>query len=327
MEKFLPAILIIAGGISTGVLLRKLIEHFWPKLTESLPSIRKRIQFTCLAILNPIAFAGAVWILPTGNPGLFLLPVVGLGTLVAGFGGGFLGARLLHLGEPKATTFRMTISFTNLGNIGGLVLFLLSGEAAFALVPFYKLLEETWYYGFLYPYARRKAESLGRIPVATGKRKNELVRALCDPFLFTVLVAVIIGFSANLLGFHRPTWYATVNANIVPFSTFCFLVALGLGLRFSKLGDNLKPALVLVALKYTVMPLAGVAIALLFGFASTPIMLEAVLVLSAMPVAFSAVVPPTLFKLDLDFANTAFLVSVAGLAITVPVLAYLVTKV
>ena len=46
---------------------------------------------------------------------------------------------------------------TNIRNIGGLIVFLLLGEIAYSLVPFYKLLEELWYYGVLLPYARQQA--------------------------------------------------------------------------------------------------------------------------------------------------------------------------
>ena len=48
--------------------------------------------------------------------------------------------------------------------------------------------------------------------------------------------------------------------------------------------------------------------------------LKAVLVLSSMPVAFNALVPPSLYGLDLDLANSCFLVSVLGLAALLPAL-------
>ena len=52
----------------------------------------------------------------------------------------------------------------------------------------------------------------------------------------------------------------------------------------------------------------------------TKLALKVVIILSSMPVAFNALIPPSIYDLDLDLANACWFFTTACLAITLPVL-------
>jgi predicted permease len=96
-------------------------------------------------------------------------------------------------------------------------------------------------------------------------------------------------------------------------------------MRFGRLLEHLKAAGLLLGGRILVVPAFAGLLALLFGLGRTEgaIALKVVLVLASMPVGFLGLVPPSLFKLDMDFANGLWLASNASLAIIVPCLALL----
>jgi hypothetical protein len=48
------------------------------------------------------------------------------------------------------------------------------------------------------------------------------------------------------------------------------------------------------------------------------------MILSSMPVAFNALIPPSIYDLDLDLANSCLLITMALLVIVLPVLLFVV---
>jgi hypothetical protein len=53
--------------------------------------------------------------------------------------------------------------------------------------------------------------------------------------------------------------------------------------------------------------------------------LKVVLILSSMPVGFTAMVPPTIYDLDIDLSNASWIVTNSALIFVVPMLQYLIT--
>jgi hypothetical protein len=49
-----------------------------------------------------------------------------------------------------------------------------------------------------------------------------------------------------------------------------------------------------------------------------------VLILASMPVGFIAMVPPTIYDLDIDLANACWLITNTGLLLQVPLLLFLI---
>lgn len=318
------SLLLIAAGLAAGVVLGRILR---PRLKpEAFEALRRGLQVAALLVINPFAFLGALWALPTVDARLTLLPVVGLATLAGAFGLGALAARWAGLDAERALLFRTGVSFTNIGNVGGLTVFLLVGETGFAVLPLYKLFEELWMYGVLFPHTRVGAERL-RASAPTGEPGSPiqaLVKVTRDPFVVVALVSVALGLGLHFSGWSRPAWYGPLNGWLVPVSSVCLLISIGLGLKLSVSARDLKPALGMTALKIFALPVLSLALTGLAGFWSVPEVWKTALILSAMPMAFLSLIPPQLYGLDEKFSATAWAATMLSLGITLPVLGWVV---
>ena len=70
------------------------------------------------------------------------------------------------------------------------------------------------------------------------------------------------------------------------------------------------------------MPIQFKLLAYLLGFGNIEngLPLKVVIILSSMPVAFSALIPPSIYDLDLDLANSCWFFTTALLIIILPLL-------
>ncbi len=308
--------LLIFPGIVAGILLRLFLVRI--KREESVPVLRRRLQILLLAVANPLCFTVALWVLDTSKPSIFLrLPFIGLIALVTGFLWGKAGSALMHLDPLQAGVWRSSASFTNIGNIGGIVVFAVIGEAGYAFIPFYKLFEELWYYSVVFPAARKDGESF------YGKQADRHpLSFMKDPFFLVSLAAIIVGMSLNLSGLERPPVFGKINSILIPLTTFGLLVSIGLSLHLTKVGPHIKKALALTGGKFFLTPIVVCAAALLFGITpqTWPVLFGTILILSSMPTGFLSLVPPSLYGLDLDLANACWLVTTSSLAVLIPIL-------
>jgi len=322
VNHFLPSLLTISAALALGALVNIVSRHF-ASGPDRLARLRIQIQKACLLGINPVAFIGAVWILPISDHRLLLLPVVGLLVLVSGFLIGGLVMRLRPLPSAgERIGFRLSCSFTNTGNMGGLIVYLLLGELAFSMIPFYKLLEEFWYYGVLFPYARQQAVQGGLIK-DTGQTRNGLLRVLTDPFFLVIALSILLGLALNVLGFARPDGYARINAWIIPSSSFLLLVAIGSQIRIVGIPRYWKPAALIATIRVTLIPLFALSFALLLGLGNgDTLTIKTIAILATMPMAFISLVPASLYNLDADLISTAWIFTTASLILSVPVLSH-----
>jgi hypothetical protein len=79
-------------------------------------------------------------------------------------------------------------------------------------------------------------------------------------------------------------------------------------------------------LKFILVPILATSLAYMFGFGQIDngLPLKDVMILAAMPVAFNALIPPSIYDLDLDLANSCWLFTTALLVIVLPVLLILI---
>lgn len=321
--KFILSFSIIVAGLGAGFGFSRMIAsgaiRLGPGRADSLRSV---LQKLVLLVFGPLTLCGAVWSLDLGDPRAFAMPFIGLFALALGLLLGFAGARLLGLSTGQAGVYATCSSFTNLGNIGGLVIFLLSGEAAFAFVPFYKLFEEAWYYSVLFPIARRAGERIHPNAAARGASPgSDFLRVLRDPFFLAAISGISLGLGLNIAGLRRPPEIGSLNSVLIPSSSFIFLFTVGMRMRFRIAREHRRAAALIVISRSILVPAVVVGICLLFGLEGG-LTLKVILVLSAMPVGFLGLVPPTMYGLDIDFANSLWLASNASLVFTVPFLAY-----
>lgn len=315
---------IILSGLLAGYAVQRLAARGLIRIPVSMEALRKGLQRAALLFVNPVAIVGATWIVSIRDAALVALPFVGLFAIVAGGVLALGAARLLQLPPKKTGALFCCGSFTNIGSIGALVCYLFLGEPGFALVPIYKIFEELSYYSTGFPIAKHYSGSL----VAEGRwdRVKGLAR---DPLILVSVSALVLGGALNVSGLERPAFYGTVNAVFIPLQAFMLLVSVGLALRFRRVGDYLRESAAVAAIKFAAVPSLACALALALGFGAIDggLPLKVVLILSSMPVAFNALIPPSIYDLDLDLANSCWFVTTALLALVLPALLFLVQSI
>ncbi|TFG84183.1 MAG: hypothetical protein E4H20_03865 [Spirochaetales bacterium] len=326
MQKLVVSFSIIVISLVSGYVFNATIIKGLVRINmASAETMRRGMQKIALLVVNPVAFCSAVWVIDLSERRYFILPVIGIAALATGLGLGFFGSRLQRLPPGRAGVYVTCASFTNIGNIGGLFVFLLLGESAFALIPFYKLFEELWYYSILFPLARsygaRSSPGLTGVKANSGMPAGAL-RVLRDPFLLVALCAVALGLGLNAGGIARPVFFGRLNSALVPLSSFLLLFAIGMRMRFRIARPDRLAAFLLILGKALVAPAIVTVLAVFAGLNETAggLGLKVVLVLSAMPVGFLGLVPPALYNLDQDFAGSLWLASNAALLLIVPAL-------
>lgn len=335
MQNFILSFSIIFASLLAGYAFNACImKGIIPLTAETTTQLRLYLQKTALLVVNPIAFCGAVWIADLSVGRYLSLPFIGVAALATGMVLGLAGSRLLGLAPSRAGVYIGSASFTNIGNIGGLAVFILLGEPGFALIPFYKLFEEFWYYSVIFPIARSYGERAN--PASSGSTSTSdsgsgpalgITRVLRDPFLIVSASATTLGLLLNFSPLERPDFYTGLNLVLVPLSSFLMLFAIGMRLRFRLGNGHLKPALLLTAGKSLIVPAIACGLGLAVGLGSSPdgLGLRLVLILAAMPTGFLSLVPPTLYKLDQDFAGSLWLVSNGAILLILPVLGFILS--
>ena len=322
MVKFIYSFGIIIFGLGLGVAVQAMVRSGRLQLSLPIDALRKRLQKVALLGLNPVAIVGAIWIARIEEARLIALPVVGFLALATGGGLALGAARMLRLAPRQTGALFGCGSFTNIGSIGALICFVFLGEPGFALVPIYKFFEEVSYYAIGFPIAKYYS---GRATddASTAARLKGLIR---DPFIQVAVASLILGGLLNVSGLQRPAVYGAVNAVLVPLATVLLLASIGLALRFGRVGGYLRECAVVAAIKFILVPVSAVTLAWAIGFGDIDngLPLKVVMILSAMPVAFNALIPPSIYDLDLDLANSCWFVTTALLVMVLPTLSWII---
>ena len=321
MSKFIYSFGIILFGLSLGYIIQMLVRRERISLPIDIDALRILLQRIALLVINPIAVVGAIWVISLKNATLIALPFVGLFALLAG-GGISLGvARMLKFGPQKTGSMYVCGAFTNIGSIGALVCFVFLGEKGFALVLIYKLFEELSYYAIGFPVAKYYSDS-----TSEERIRDHLKNLIRDPFILMALSCIIIGGLLNFSGVDRPEFYATIIAVFVPLMTIMLLTSIGLALRFRRVREYLRECVSLSIIKFICIPIMATTLAYMMGYAKIDdgLPLKVVMILSCMPVAFTSLIPPSIYDLDLDLANSCWFFTTALLVIVLPILLVLI---
>lgn len=322
MSKLVFTLLLIITGLICGYILQLMLLRRDGKYLSVIPRIRKGLQRTSMLGIMPISTVGAIWIIPFGDLRVTFMPILGAGLLLLGGILGLTTATILKQSRAQKGVLYCCGSFANIGSIGGLASFLFFGEAGFAYLALYRMFEELVYYAIGFPIARYySGEDKG---MEISARLTGLFR---DPFFIVATSSFFIGLTLNLLEIQRPSGYEVLNSILVPLAIFMILVSVGLSMHFTGIRQHMLPALVISLIKFIIIPLIGGTIAYLLGFHEIQggLPLKIVLLASSMPVAFNALVAASIFDLDLDLANSCWLITTGALIIVLPCLSFLFT--
>jgi predicted permease len=324
MSKFIYSFAIIFSGLLLGYVIQILVRHKHIAFGIATDDLRKLLQKAALLFVNPVAILGAVWSVNLKNANLIALPFIGLLTYLIGGALAVGAARLLDLEGQKTGALFGCGFFTNIGAIGTLICYIFLGEAGFALVAIFKLFQEVAYYGIGFPIAKYFGSSRHDVP-ARGLLKH-LVR---DPYLITALSAIAVGGLLNLSDVRRPEFYQTIIAVFVPLLTLLLMASIGMAMRFRKIGSYLRECLSISLIKFVLVPVLVFLPAYFLGYGNIQngLPLKVVLILSSMPVAFNALIPPSIYNLDLDLANSCWFFTTAMLVVVLPVLLMIINTI
>jgi hypothetical protein len=305
---------LIAFGLLIGYLYRNQCPHGLRQSDEAINLLRRRLQAAALLFVNPIAFGGAIWALDLSDIRIIALPFLGLFAITLGGVLAYIAAKILGLSRKQTGVFVTCGSFTNIGSIGSLVTYILLGEAAVALMPFYKLFETFLYYGVGFPYAKSMSESVAE------NTPNGLLNVLTDKFVVVAVSSMAIGLGLNLMGIERPLFYPALNSVLIPLGTLLLLSSIGMAMWFGRIRGYLREAIVISFIKFIAVPGSVYLLGSMLGLGSVDggLPLKVSVILASMPVAFTALVPPTLYDLDVDLANAAWFVTTVLLIVVVP---------
>ena len=318
MDKLTLTLGIIACGLALGYGIQRMSTAGYLRLPVSLGALRKSLQKTALLFVLPVTVMGAIWVVDIGSVALVALPIIGVGAIVLGGVLALGAAWMLKLDAHQTGALIPCGSFTNIGSIGALICYVYLGEKGFALVPIYKLFEELTYYSVGFPIA--KYYSAVNTPRDSATTRLRLLVA--DPFVRVAVGSILIGAGLNVSGLPRPRLFGAVNALFIPLGTGLLLISIGLAMRFGSVRDHLKACSMVALIKFAGVPLCATAAAWLLGYGQIDngLPLQVVMIVSSMPVAFNALIPPSIYDLDLDLANACWLLTTAALVVILPVL-------
>lgn len=322
MDRLLLALVIIFASLLAGYGFRRWLEARFPLFaTAPLTLWRKRLQFLAMVVCLPGAAMLSLWGLPRPDTSLLALPLLGVCGFALGGGLALGAARLLRLGPAQTGSLFCCGSFGNVGAVGSLVGVIFLGEGAIALAALYRLCEEMYFFGVVLPVARRYSPREADIPLPA--------RPWRSPMPWLVVAALLAGIALNLCGIERPAALGPLASGLTVAVTVFFLFTIGLGLRLSCLYCYIAPCLAMCAIRFVGIPTGVLALAHMLGVGGVAngLALQTVVIVASMPVAMTALIPPSLLDLDLDLANACWIVSTLALVAVLPLLLLLLPHV
>ena len=321
MNKMLFSLLIVFAGLISGYTFQILADKKVIKLPVSMKKIRRSLQIITLSAVIPLTVIISVWIAPLKHVEIFSLPLFGIFAVLLGGAVSYIISGFLHMDRDQRGVYTIVGGFANMGSLGGLIAFILLGEVGFALVAFYQMFEKFVYFLIGFPFAKNHS-----IHHTEDKSlKSFFLEVVKDPVITINLAALLIGTVLNLSGIERPFYFTKVNHIMVPAGSFLLIFSIGLAMKFGKMKDYIHASLILIFIKSVFVPAVVFMIAYLSGLGNIEngLVLRFLLILSSMPVSFIAMVPPTIYDMDQDLANTCWFFTTMSLVITIPVISML----
>jgi len=235
----------------------------------------------------------------------------------------FLAARYLQLSRPNTGIYIVTGSFSNIGAMGGMICFAFFGEAGYALTPIYNFILPALYFAIGFPVAKHYSKYFQKSENIITK----IINVIIDPFVLVPLASLIIGLLLNFSTINRPLIYANIISVTVPAANFLLLVSIGLELRLSKVKEYLRECFMLSAIKFLLVPLFIGLLAWRIGLGEVDngLPLKVIIVLSSTPVALNALIPPSVYDLELNMVNSCWLFTTFAMVVIIPI-QYFVTN-
>lgn len=306
------------GSLTIGYAYQVSFRRARPEAEHKVPRLAAAVQRLVVTVISPLTLLNAFWVLSVSGGTMVLFPLVGALSHVVGGASAIAASRLLGL-DRKSTGSMLTCgAFTNLGSIGGLVSFIFLGEAGYALAALFRMFEPVLYFLVGFPMAKTYAQEASD----DNRLRLDLRAIVRDRLILLPILGIAAGVVLNSSGLIRPPAVGVANSYLILASTVGMLFAVGLNMRPAAARGYMCESAAIAGIKYVVLPATLTLVALLLGYGRLEggLPLRVVITMSAMPVAFNSLVPPSLYGLNKDLANSAWLVSMALLVVVLPLL-------
>lgn len=322
--KKMAFVLVLSFG---SVLIGYLVQRMMLKGAGDENSVRQRsisnsakwIKLITLAGILPWPILFTFWSIESIPAGLMVIPFLGVGSLLVGGLSAFAIVRITGIAPEKAGSLFVCGMMTNLGIIGGLIGMLFFGSEGFLAVQLFTMFEVFTYYLIGFPMSQQIGRGDG-----TGFHFDPKL-LISKPMSLLPLTAIIIGLILRGLNVPAPELLNKVSSVIVPSVTALIGFSIGLTLKVSRIRNYRREAGYIAIIKFLIIPGIIIPAAALLGLPDMlgGVAFKMVIFLSFGPVALIALVPPQLYGLDLDLANSGWLVTTVIHLLIVPLLIFI----
>ena len=319
----LKTFLVLIVGIFSGYLCQKLIKKNNWITSVSTNEISIFLQKLAMLCFVSVTYIGSLWIFKIESIiKIISLPLVGAVSVITGGFFAVMIAKHYHYSRVNIGSMFSCGYFSNNVTLGGMICFFYLGEEGYALVPIFTFLIRMLYYGLGYPIAHMYAKDF----VEQKETSKKIIEVIKDPFFYIGVGAVLVGIFLNLSTLKRPETYKLINEILIPLTTFILLFSVGLTFKFSSVSKYLKECFLISFVKFIVVPIIILVIALFLDYQSVNmgLPLKVSLILAAMPVAFNSVIAANIYKLNVDLVNSCWIFTTFAILFVLPLLHFVI---
>jgi predicted permease len=320
MTKLLFILSVCFGSLAVGYMGQIFLVGRHLVTYDAIKSVSDRMKIFSLVCLLPIPIMHSFWKITFTEGSLFVIPVMGIMSFLIGGLSAILFIRIFRVAPSQAASLFTCGMFTNLSIFGGFIAFVLYRDLGFLVVQLFTMFEVFVYYVIGFPVSHQ----ISRGAIKSLRFNFAWLRE--QPVAFVPISAIVIGSLLKTFGVYRPPFIEAVSAYLIPGITAFLGIAIGMTLRIGRVGLYRREIAMIMGIKFCIVPLVNIPIAWLLGLGHIMegVPLKIVAILSFMPVAFVAVIPPAIYGFDLDLANSGWLVTTLAILIIFPVLYFVV---
>lgn len=316
MNSLFFVITVTFGSVLAGYLTRILPLRPFSDVAGRSTEISRSLKLIAIFVLNPLPIANSFWRLSLVGGQLFIFPFLGILSILIGGSTAIAFNALFGIPPKQAASVFTSGAFTNIISLGGLTAFAFFGHDGYALVPLFNSFVSFSYYLIGFPLSHKLSQEN-----RTGFSFSSRI-VLDRPYLLIPLISIAIGLLLNVLNVPRPPAMDAVAGVLIPLASAMIGFSIGLTLFWGRIGAYRKEIVLVSLIKFVIVPGIMIPLGLAIGL---PALLDGVafkvlVILSVMPVAFNALIPPVVYGFDLDLANSAWIVTTLALILILPIL-------
>ncbi len=320
MDRLVFILVVTFGSAFLGYVTRR--ARFAPlsAVSRRAGEVSRLVKIAALFVLNPVPIVNSFWRLSLGSGTLIVYPLLGLLSVsVAGLSAVALNS-WFSIPPKRAASVFIAGMFTNIISLGGLTAFAFFGHDGYALVPLFNTFISVAYYAVGFPVSHKLSlDGTSGLTVSPRAFRER-------PYLLVPPAAMALGLLLNVGGVAHPVLLDGVSGVLIPLVSGMISYSIGLTLYFGRIGAYRKEIVLVALIKFMIVPAVMIPLGILAGLPHLPggLPFRVLVILSVMPVAFNALVPPAIYGFDLDLANSAWVVTTLALIPILPLLYFFV---